>query len=189
MGKKHEPQTRAWEAALCFPARKSPGLQEMSSFHNAHGHPKWPQPGGSQTLRIPMGHLGPSKATMGPRTLLPAWLSSRCTRRWPSPGEPVGPVQLAQGHQQLGKQWAVGPAVARAGTKAWALPLIEGPSFMVCQGKGRGSFHRDVGMFCKGSSGRAVATSANRGAGERGALTQARGPPPPTLLNRYNAGY
>lgn len=31
------------------------------------------------------------KATEGLRTILPDWLSSMCTWRWPGPREPAGP--------------------------------------------------------------------------------------------------
>ena len=65
--------------------------------------------------------------------ILPAWPSSIGTWRWPGPREAAGPVQLAQGHQWLRKQWAVGPAEAGSRTKARVLPRIEAPSFMVCQ--------------------------------------------------------
>lgn len=179
---------RGWRASVRFPARMVPSLQEMSRFHTDTDTPNVPSRG-LQTLRTQVL----PEASEGLRPILPAWLSSMCTRRWPGPREPDGPIQLAQGHQQLGKQWAVGPAVARARTKAWALPRIEAPSFMACQGRGQGSLHREVRMFCKDSSGRAVATNARRGAdrgngcsrlrlarqeaGERGALTPGRWAP------------
>lgn len=92
-------------------------------------------PGSENTVGA--AHVADALPTEGLGAILPAWLSSMCTWRWPGPREPAGPVQLAQGHQQLRKQWAVGPAVAGSRTKAWALPHIEAPSFMVCQDRRR----------------------------------------------------
>lgn len=161
MGLPPRPTTTAdtEEARASDRGRRAPSLQEMSSFHADTDTPSVPS-WGLQTLRTQV----PPEASEGLRPILPAWLSATCTWRWPGPREPDGPIQLAQGHQQLGKQWAVGPAVAGARTKAWALPRVEAPSFMACQGRGRRSLRREVGMFCKDSSGGATAAGANRGA-------------------------
>lgn len=95
--------------------------------------------------------------------------------------------------------------MAGARTKARALPRVEAPSFMACQGRGLGSLRREAGMFCKDSSGRAAAAGASRGAdggkscsrprpagrpgsrGARGPEPRPVGPPPFSQLNRYSA--
>lgn len=89
--------------------------------------------------------------------------------------------------------------MAGARTKARALPRVEAPSFMACQGRGLGSLRREAGMFCKDSSGRVAAAGASRGAdggkscsrprpagrpGSRGARSpepRPVGPPPASL--------
>ena len=85
----------------------------------------------------------------------------------------------------------MGPAVAWARTKAWALPHIEAPSFMVCQGRrwrkpssgGQACFAKTVPRRiavvsadggAERGDGYSWLKSARQEAGERGALTPGR---------------